>query len=71
MIYILVIVLEKYLFIFQEEFLLGGPSALGIFVTTAGISERPPLQWGNNVISVAYSHPYVIVLSSDVVTVYR
>lgn len=54
----------------KEEFLLGGPSALGMFVTTAGISERPPLQWGDNVISVAYSHPYVIVLSSDFLTVY-
>ncbi|XP_055953561.1 transforming growth factor-beta receptor-associated protein 1-like [Argiope bruennichi] len=54
----------------KEEFLLGGPSALGMFVTTAGISERPPLQWGENVISVAYSHPYIIVLSSDYLTVY-
>ncbi|XP_035226449.1 transforming growth factor-beta receptor-associated protein 1-like isoform X2 [Stegodyphus dumicola] len=54
----------------KEEFLLGGPSALGMFVTTAGISERPPLQWGDNVISVAYSHPYVVVLSSDYLTVY-
>ncbi|GBN90202.1 Transforming growth factor-beta receptor-associated protein 1 [Araneus ventricosus] len=54
----------------KEEFLLGGPSALGMFVTTAGISERPPLQWGENVVSVAYSHPYIIVLSSDYLTVY-
>ncbi|XP_015915375.1 transforming growth factor-beta receptor-associated protein 1 [Parasteatoda tepidariorum] len=54
----------------KEEFLLGGPSALGMFVTTAGISERPPLQWGENVISVAYSHPYIVVLSSDNLTVY-
>ncbi|KAG8197505.1 hypothetical protein JTE90_007243 [Oedothorax gibbosus] len=54
----------------KEEFLLGGPSALGMFVTTAGISERPPLQWGDSVVSVAYSHPYIIVLSADYLTVY-
>ena len=28
----------------KEEFLLAGPSALGMFVTGKGISERPPLQ---------------------------
>ncbi|XP_054708029.1 transforming growth factor-beta receptor-associated protein 1-like [Uloborus diversus] len=54
----------------REEFLLGGPSALGMFVTTAGISERPPLQWGEDVVSAAYSHPYVIVLCPDCLTVY-
>ncbi|GIY91426.1 transforming growth factor-beta receptor-associated protein 1 [Caerostris extrusa] len=54
----------------KEEFLLGSSNALGMFVTTAGISERPPLQWGENVISVAYSHPYIIVLSLEYLTVY-
>ncbi|KAJ8299668.1 hypothetical protein KUTeg_023728 [Tegillarca granosa] len=28
----------------KEEFLLSGPSALGMFVTSDGISQRPPLQ---------------------------
>lgn len=54
----------------KEEFLLVGPSALGMFVTTAGISERPPLPWGENIMSVAYSHPYLIVLSSEFLTVF-
>ncbi|KAG1699826.1 Transforming growth factor-beta receptor-associated protein 1 [Nymphon striatum] len=54
----------------KEEFLLNGPSSLGVFVTAAGMSERPPIQWNENVYAVAYSHPYVLSLSNEFVTVH-
>lgn len=54
----------------KDEFLLNGPSDLGIFATSLGVSQRPPLPWGANVLAVAYGHPYVVCLSEDYVTVY-
>ena len=57
--------------IFQEEFLLSAPSALGMFASNSGISQRPPLQWSNNLLAVAYSHPYILALSDEFVTVHR
>ena len=57
--------------VFQEEFLLTGPSALGMFVTSEGISQRPPLQWSENLISVGYVHPYIIAMNDEFITVHR
>uniref|UniRef100_A0A1E1XHE1 Putative vacuolar assembly/sorting n=1 Tax=Amblyomma aureolatum TaxID=187763 RepID=A0A1E1XHE1_9ACAR len=54
----------------KDEFLLNGPSDLGIFATSSGVSQRPPLPWGASVSAVAYGHPYVVCLSEDYVTVY-
>jgi len=54
----------------KEEFLIAGPAALGIFVTSEGISQRPPLPWSKQLYSVAFSHPYVLALSKDLVTVH-
>lgn len=54
----------------KDEFLLNGPSDLGIFATSAGVSQRPPLPWGACVSAVAYSHPYIVCLAEESVTVY-
>ncbi|XP_062566210.1 transforming growth factor-beta receptor-associated protein 1-like [Saccostrea cucullata] len=54
----------------KEEFLLGGPSALGMFVTSDGISQRPPLQWSDNIVSVSYLHPYIIAMNDEFITVH-
>lgn len=54
----------------KEEFLLSGPSALGMFVTSAGISQRPPLQWSENILGVSYIHPYIIALNDEFITIH-
>uniref|UniRef100_T1J114 CNH domain-containing protein n=1 Tax=Strigamia maritima TaxID=126957 RepID=T1J114_STRMM len=54
----------------KEEFLLNGPNALGIFVTAAGVSERPPIQWMETVCSAAYSHPYILAADTNYITIY-
>ena len=61
------------MFNLQEEFLLSAPGGLGMFVTSAGVSERPPIQWTKPVLKFVYCHPYIIALteSRDNVVVYR
>ncbi len=62
------------MFLKQEEFLLSAPGGLGMFVTSAGVSERPPLQWGRGSESVsafAYTAPYVVALADDGIAIYR
>ncbi|CAH1787439.1 unnamed protein product [Owenia fusiformis] len=54
----------------KEEFLLSGPSGLGMFVTTEGVSQRPPLQWSESVSSYCYVHPYIVALDSEFITVH-
>ncbi|XP_064600183.1 transforming growth factor-beta receptor-associated protein 1-like [Liolophura sinensis] len=54
----------------KEEFLLSGPSALGMFVTSAGISQRPPLQWNNNLIGVTFVHPYIVSMNDEFISVH-
>ncbi|XP_053384249.1 transforming growth factor-beta receptor-associated protein 1-like [Mercenaria mercenaria] len=54
----------------KEEFLLTGPSALGMFVTSEGISQRPPLQWSENLRSVGYVHPYIIAMNDEFITIH-
>jgi hypothetical protein len=58
-------------FPFQEEFLLSAPGGLGMFVNAEGVSSRPPIQWSYPLRALAYSHPYILGLSDDVVIVYR
>ncbi|KAL5007714.1 hypothetical protein ScPMuIL_016520 [Solemya velum] len=54
----------------KEEFLLSGPNALGMFVTSDGISERPPLQWSENLLDVSYVHPYIIAMNDEFITIH-
>ncbi|XP_063877866.1 transforming growth factor-beta receptor-associated protein 1-like isoform X2 [Scylla paramamosain] len=54
----------------KEEFLLAGPGNLGMFVTAAGISERPPIQWSEGITALSYYHPYIITVTSQFIRVY-
>ncbi|XP_069747219.1 transforming growth factor-beta receptor-associated protein 1 homolog isoform X2 [Narcine bancroftii] len=54
----------------REEFLLAGPGALGMFVTAAGISQRAPVHWSENVTGAAVCFPYVVALDEEFVTVH-
>ena len=56
---------------FQEEFLLSAPGALGMFTASTGISQHPPLQWSNNLLSVVCLHPYILALNDEFITVHR
>lgn len=51
--------------------MLTGPSALGMFVTSEGISQRPPLQWSENLTSVGYVHPYILAMNDEFITIHR
>jgi len=59
------------MFHLQEEFLLSAPEGLGMFVNAEGMSNRPPIQWSYPLRALAYSHPYILGLSDDVIMVYR
>uniref|UniRef100_A0A2K6S9U2 CNH domain-containing protein n=1 Tax=Saimiri boliviensis boliviensis TaxID=39432 RepID=A0A2K6S9U2_SAIBB len=48
----------------RQEFLAGH------FATVAGISQRAPVLWSENVIGAAVSFPYVIALDNEFITVY-
>lgn len=54
----------------KDEFLLSGPNALGIFVTSARISERPPLPWSESVRALAFVHPYILAMDSEYIVIY-
>ncbi|GFO22479.1 transforming growth factor-beta receptor-associated protein 1 [Plakobranchus ocellatus] len=54
----------------KEEFLLSGPSALGIFATSAGVSQRPPMQWSDGLTAVSFVHPYIVALNDEFITVH-
>ncbi|KAK7068882.1 transforming growth factor, beta receptor associated protein 1 [Halocaridina rubra] len=54
----------------KEEFLLAGPGNLGMFVTAAGISERPPIQWTEGVTALSYYHPYILTICSQFIRIY-
>ncbi|KAK2144182.1 hypothetical protein LSH36_779g02008 [Paralvinella palmiformis] len=54
----------------REEFLLSAPGALGMFASASGTSQRPPLQWSENLVSVIYSHPYCLALNDEFITVH-
>ena len=55
----------------KEEFLLSAPGDLGMFVTSAGVSERPPIQWSKPVQKFVFCQPYVVAMSDDSIVVYR
>lgn len=54
----------------RQEFLLAGPGGLGMFATVAGISQRAPVRWSENVIGAAVSFPYVLALDEEFITVH-
>lgn len=54
----------------KEEFLLSAPERLGMFVNAEGMSNRPPILWSYPLRALAYSHPYILGLSDDVIMVY-
>ncbi|KAK7098537.1 transforming growth factor-beta receptor-associated protein 1-like [Littorina saxatilis] len=54
----------------KEEFLLSGPSALGMFVSSAGNSKRPPISWSENLLSIGYVHPYIVAMNDEFITVH-
>ena len=55
----------------KEEFLLNAPGDLGMFVTSAGVSERPPIQWSKPAQKFVFCQPYVVAMSDDSIVVYR
>lgn len=46
------------------------PIFLGMFATVAGISQRAPVHWSENVIGAAICFPYVIALDDEFITVH-
>ncbi|MCL4130257.1 UNVERIFIED_CONTAM: hypothetical protein GTU68_011335, partial [Idotea baltica] len=54
----------------KEEFLVMGPGNLGMFVTAAGTSERPPIQWSEGVLALSYYHPYILTLTNSFIRIY-
>ncbi|XP_069694581.1 transforming growth factor-beta receptor-associated protein 1-like isoform X2 [Periplaneta americana] len=54
----------------KEEFLVNAPEGLGMFVNAEGMSNRPPIQWSYPLRALAYSHPYILGLSDEVIMVY-
>ena len=62
---------RAYFLLLQEEFLVSGPDGLGVFVCSAGTSNRPPLQWSYPINSVAFHHPYILGVSNEIIMVHR
>ena len=54
----------------RDEFLVQGPGNLGMFVTSAGVAGRPPLQWSADVTNVTYAHPYLLCQGCEMISVY-
>lgn len=54
----------------KAEFLLSGPDGLGIFVCSAGTSNRPPLQWSYPLTSLTFHHPYILGESNEIIMVH-
>ena len=54
-----------------EEFLLSGPGGLGVFVSTQGFSEKPPIQFPDNVTDIIFQHPYIITSNFQGIYIYR
>ena len=57
--------------IFKGEFLLRGPGGLGVFVSTQGFSEKPPILFPEGVMAIAFHHPYVITTNMLGIYIYR
>ncbi len=51
--------------------MLSAPGGLGMFVTCAGVSERPPIQWGKPVNKFVLCAPYIVAMGHEGITVYR
>ncbi|ODM98571.1 Transforming growth factor-beta receptor-associated protein 1 [Orchesella cincta] len=53
----------------KEEFLLIGPGGLGVFTSSSGISERPPIIWHDKVNEIAVDGLNVVAAGNDVIYV--
>lgn len=53
-----------------SEFLLAAPNNLGVFVTSAGISQRPPIQWSEGTFQASYIYPYVVAMNDEFITIH-
>lgn len=58
-------------FVSRNEFLISTPSYLGVFIKTSAISERPPIDWGPNVLQIVYSYPYVLCMKIHSISIIR
>ena len=54
----------------RDEFLVLGPGNLGMFVTSAGVAGRPPVQWSAGVSHVTYAAPHLVCQGQEMVAVY-
>ena len=52
-----------------SEFLISA-NGLGVFVSSDGTSNRPPLQWSNSVLAASLLQPYVVAVDEDFITVH-
>lgn len=55
----------------KEEFLVLGPGGLGVFTTSMGTSEKPPIIWQQSVHSVVIDGINVVAMANDVIFVNR
>ena len=53
-----------------SEFLISASNGLGVFVSTDGTSNRPPLQWSDGVFATAILQPYVVAIDDEFITVH-
>ncbi|CAK8694453.1 unnamed protein product [Clavelina lepadiformis] len=53
-----------------SEFLITATNGLGVFVSTDGTSNRPPLQWSEGVFAAELAHPFIIALDDEFLTVH-
>jgi hypothetical protein len=55
----------------KEEFLVIGPGGLGVFVTSLGTSERPPIIWSEKIHQLVVDGLNVVAVGSDAIYVSR
>ena len=53
-----------------SEFLISAANGLGVFVSSDGTSNRPPLQWSDGVFATCMLQPYVIAIDDEFITVH-
>ena len=54
----------------RDEFLING-LALGIFLKTSGISDKPPIDWGTDVLNYVHYHPFILCLKRHSISIIR
>lgn len=54
----------------RDEFLINGLN-LGIFLKTSGISDKPPIDWGTDVLNYVHYHPFILCLKRESICIIR